>query len=83
MFINFHMRGYNKLGDVHFGLSENELLIEIKEPSPSLTNHSGVKVHRLCKTLFREVDVDQSSIELLVDFVAVKLRKRDKDVTWD
>ena len=25
----------------------------------------------------------QSSIETLIDFVAVKLKKRDKEVTWD
>jgi hypothetical protein len=73
--INFQMKGYNKSTDVRYALSENELLVEIKD--------SAARVHRVCKTLFREVDVSQSSIELLVDFVAVKLRKLDVSVSWD
>ena len=70
------MKGYSKLMDIRYALSENELLIELKDPQTS-------KVHRLCKTLNREIDIDQSSVELLIDFVAVKLRKRDKEITWD
>lgn len=73
--INFQMKGYNKNTDVHYALSENELLVEIRD--------SSSRVHRVCKTLYREVDVSQSSIELLVDFVAVKLRKQDASVSWD
>ena len=68
------MKGYNKLSDVRYGLSENELLLEIRQ---------GSIFHRFCKTLFKEIEVDQSSVELLVDFVSVKLRKRDKDAVWD
>lgn len=68
------MKGYNKLTDVRYALSENELLVEIRQ---------GLVIHRICKTLFKEIEVDQSSIELLVDFVSVKLRKRDKDAVWD
>ena len=79
--LNFQMKGYCKISDVHHALSENELLIEIREP---LKNGNGKqRVHRLCKTLFKEVDVDQSSVELLVDFIAVKLKKSDKDHSWD
>ena len=37
----------------------------------------------MCKTLLREVDVGQSTIELLVDFVAVKLKKLDTNLSWD
>lgn len=73
--INLQMKGYNKTTDVRYALSENELLVEIKD--------SASRVHRICKTLYREVDVPQSSIELLVDFVAVKLRKQDIAVSWD
>jgi hypothetical protein len=70
------MKGYSKLCDVRYSLSQNELLIEVKESSTQ-------KVHRLCKTLLKEVNVELSSVELLVDFVAVKLRKEDKDQFWD
>jgi CS domain len=76
VFINFNMKGYSKLTDVRYALSQNELLVEIKEPSTQ-------RVHRLCKTLFKEVNVELSSVELLIDFIAVKLRKDDKDIAWD
>lgn len=54
--------------DVRFALSENELLMEVK---------SSNIVHRLCKTLFKEIIVEESSVELLVDFIAVKLKKKE------
>ena len=73
--INLAMKGYSKATDVHYALSENELLIEIKDQNQ--------KVHRLCKTLNKEIDVNQSTIEMLVDFIAVKLKKADKEVAWD
>lgn len=76
VFVNFNMKGYNKITDIRYALSQNELLVEIKEPST-------LKVHRLCKTLNKEVNVELSSVELLIDFIAVKLRKDDKDVSWD
>lgn len=80
--INFQMKGYCKISDVRFALSENELLLEIREPLTK-TNAKNRRVHRLCKTLFKEVEVDQSSVELLVDFIAVKLKKREKEHSWD
>lgn len=76
VFVNLPMKGYSKLVDVHYALSADELLIEVKEAATQ-------KVHRLCKTLLREVNVELSSVELLIDFIAVKLRKDDKDSTWD
>ena len=76
VFVNFPMKGYSKLMDIRYALSENELLVELKDSQTS-------KVHRLCKTLNREIDVELSSIELLIDFVAVKLRKSDKEITWE
>ena len=51
VFVNFPMKGYSKLMDIRYALSENELLVELKDPQTS-------KVHRLCKTLNREIDVD-------------------------
>ena len=74
--MNFPMKGYSKLMDIRYALSENELLVELKDPQTS-------KVHRVCKTLNREINVDLSSVELLIDFVAVKLRKSDKEIIWD
>jgi hypothetical protein len=47
------MKGYNRLGDVRFALSENEIIVEVKEP-----NLKVAKIHRLCKTLFKEIDVE-------------------------
>lgn len=49
MFVNLQMKGYNKTEDVRFALSENEILIEVRD--------SKRRVHRLCKTLFREVEM--------------------------
>ena len=76
------MKGYSKICDVRYALSENELVIEIKEPSNKAPS-GNQRVHRLCKTLHKEIDVQQSSVDLLVDFIAVKLRKRDSNVSWD
>lgn len=74
MFINFNFKGYQKDKDVRYALSENELLIEVKDKQN--------KVHRLCKTLFKEIDVPESSVELLVDFIAVKLKKLENAQNW-
>ena len=32
VFINFNMKGYSKICDIRYGLSQNELLVEIREP---------------------------------------------------
>lgn len=79
MFINLNFKGYNKTNDVRFALSANELLIEVKYPSQS----GKLAVHRLSKTLEREVNVADSSIELLVDFISVRLKKLEKSSQWD
>ena len=31
VFVNLQMKGYSKICDVHYSLSQNELLIEVKE----------------------------------------------------
>ncbi len=77
--MNLNFRGYNKTSDVRFALTPDELLIEVKYPSAT----GKLSVHRICKTLQKEVDVSQSSIELLVDFIAIRLRKKERDVAWD
>ena len=69
------MKGYSKLSDVHFALSENELLLEVKDAEG--------KVHKVAKTLLKEIVVEESSVELLVDFIAIKMKKLDKEAHWD
>ncbi|CDW74714.1 UNKNOWN [Stylonychia lemnae] len=83
VFINLNFKGYNKLTDVRFALSENELVLEVKYPSALWTKDNQVfQINRLCYTLHKEIDVSQSSVELLVDFIAIKLKKLDKESSW-
>ena len=37
---------------------------------------------RLCQTLNKSIDVGRSEIQLLVDFIVVKLAKEDKSASW-
>lgn len=73
--MNINIKGYNKDKDVRYALSENELLLEVRDK----TNN----VHRLCKTLYKEVDVPESNIELLVDFISIKLKKLENNHSWN
>ena len=41
------------------------------------------KVHRLCKTLNQPIDCKESSVQLLVDFIVFKLKKKDVKKSWD
>lgn len=42
------------------------------------------KVHRVCKTLFSPINSQESSVQLLVDFIVFKLKKDEKHKkTWD
>ncbi len=76
IFLNFNFKGYSKSEGVRYALSENEILLEVADFS------TGIR-HRLCQTLFKEIDVDQSSVELLVDYVVIKLCKAAKKAKWD
>ena len=49
VFINFFFKGYNKDTDVRYALSENEILLEVKDEAKN-------KVHRVCKTLFSPIN---------------------------
>ena len=75
MFVNLNFKGYDKSRDVRYALSENELLLEVRDKQN--------KVHKLCKTLYKEVDMGQSNIDLLVDFICVKLKKYETQTTWN
>lgn len=49
------------------------------------------KVHRMCKTLFKQIDVQGSDVQLLVDYIIFKLKKTvvkggdpgDATARWD
>ena len=70
MFFNVPAKGYNKESDVRYALSSDELLLEIREKTPLKGKHT---VKRICKTLTNSVDVGRSEIQLLVDFIVIKL----------
>lgn len=50
IFLNFNFKGYKKDCDVRYALSENEVFLEVRDVPKN-------KVHRLCKTLFKSIDV--------------------------
>jgi len=68
VFINFNFKGYNKEQDARYALSENEILLEVRDVGKN-------KVHRVCKTLHQPIDCKESSVQLLVDFIVFKLKK--------
>ena len=73
------MKGYKKEEDVRYALSENELLLEVRDRS--VKNGPG-RVKRICQTLNKQIDVTQSEVQLLVDFICVKLKKQEGGTTW-
>ena len=44
VFVNFNFKGYKKESDVRYALSDNEILLEVRDEAKN-------KVHRVCKTL--------------------------------
>ena len=76
VFLTFNFKGYNKENDVRYALSENEILIEVRDVAKN-------KVHRMCKTLCWPINSQESSVQLLVDYIIFKLKKEDKKKTWD
>ena len=50
VFLNFNFKGYKKDCDVRYALSENEVFLEVRDVPKN-------KVHRLCKTLYKSIDV--------------------------
>ena len=52
-------------------MSENEILLEVRDPGKN-------KVHRTCKTLTNPVSVQESEVQLLIDYVVFKLKKCSK-----
>lgn len=84
VFINFNFKGYKKDTDVRYAISENEVILEVRDVPKN-------KVHRMCKTLFKPIDVKSSDVQLLVDYIIFKLKKAvvkggdpgDATATWD
>ena len=75
IFINCNFKGYNKESDARYALSDNEILLEVRDVSKN-------KVHRICKTLTHPIDCKESQVQLLVDFIVFKLKKA-KSGSWD
>lgn len=77
VFVNFNFKGYSKETDIRYALSENEILLEVRDEAKN-------KVHRVCKTLCNPINSQESSVQLLVDFIIFKLKKDEKHKkTWD
>ena len=59
VFVNISAKGYDKENDVRYALSQDELLIEIRDRS---TKRGTFQLKRLCKTLNKSIDVGRSEI---------------------
>ena len=53
VFLTFNFKGYNKEADVRYALSENEILLEVRDVGKN-------KVHRMCKTLCWPINSQES-----------------------
>jgi len=64
---------------VRFALSSDEFIIELRDKSQKGKH----VIRRLCKTLTKSIDVSRSDVQLLVDFIVVKLQKQEGSVQWN
>ena len=55
VFATFHFKGYDKEKDVRYALSDNEVLLEVRDVAKN-------KVHRVCNTLLHKIDARESTI---------------------
>lgn len=79
VFLNLPLKGYKPDEDVRYALSPDEILLEIRDrTAPKGTS----RVRRLCQTLSKQIDVPLSEVQLLVDFICVKLCKLEKGASW-
>lgn len=76
VFLNCNFKGYNKESDVRYAFSDNEIIIEVRDVGKN-------KIHRICKTLTHPIICQDSSVQLLVDFIVFKLKKASGKKTWD
>lgn len=56
--------------------------MEIRDKSNIKTQRGKHVVRRLCQTLTNSVDVFKSEIQLLKDFICIKLYKMDNEDQW-
>ena len=80
MFVNISAKGYKKEEDIRYALSSDELVIEIRDKAVKRGTH---QIKRLCKTLNKSIDVGRSEVQLLVDYIVVKLAKEEKSASWN
>ena len=63
---------------MRYALSSDEFLIEIRDKK----QRNKHVVSRLCQTLSKSIDVGRSEVQLLVDFIVVKLHKQESGEHW-
>jgi hypothetical protein len=77
--MNINFKGYRKEEDVRYAMSENEIVLEVRDRSAK----GPGRVKRICQTLNKQIDVPLSEVQLLVDFIVVKLAKMERGVSWN
>lgn len=75
VFLNFNFKGYSKEKDARYAISENEIILEVRDVAKN-------KVFKVCKTLSHPIDCKESSVQLLVDYIIFKLKKKSNK-NWD
>jgi hypothetical protein len=71
VFMNIPAKGYDKDTDVRYALSSDEFILELRDK----TQRGKHQIRRLCQTLSKSIDVTRSEVQLLMDFIVVKLQK--------
>ena len=81
--MNIPAKGYNKDEDVRYALHSNEFIIELRVKDKAAGKGKNKhQIRRLCQTLTQSIDVARSDIQLLLDFIVVKLQKQEPSLTW-
>lgn len=78
VFMNIPAKGYDKETDVRYAFSSDEFILELRDK----TQHGKHQIRRLCQTLSKSIDVSRSEVQLLMDFIVVKLQKQESALTW-
>jgi len=73
--LTYKVPGYKK-ETVTYKLTNNEMLLEVYDPSLKA-------IQRTCVTLFLPIVLNGSTIDYLVDFISIKLKKADSSKTWE
>eukprot|EP00826_Nyctotherus_ovalis_P016698 TRINITY_DN14849_c0_g2_i8.p1 TRINITY_DN14849_c0_g2~~TRINITY_DN14849_c0_g2_i8.p1 ORF type:complete len:651 (+),score=215.94 TRINITY_DN14849_c0_g2_i8:144-2096(+) len=73
--LTYKVQGYKK-ETATYKLTTNEMLLEVFDPMLKAKQ-------RTCVTLFAPVVLSGSSIDFLVDFISIKLKKADSSKVWE